>query len=296
MLPVTAVTLKALGRPADALPLIEPSCRAAQVATDLPLARKAMIIHAYSLAMGSAKRYVEAEQLCREALRTVEQVYGKGDPRTVSGMISWGVSLRNLGRYRESAVVMEDVLAVLQKHLPADHRRIAEALVNAGSINTLAGDPARAIGLLEESLAVCARRNEMGGRTAARATVALAKALEEQGEYTRALEQATLALPFTAGKGAHFAGAAAAGPRLQHARLLQRMERMPADCAALADVLAIDGIGDAARIEATILAAACDADHGRAADAKSRLAALPADMDAFEDVSAYAMGRLRELR
>src|SRR5690606_428748 len=71
MLPVTAVPLKALGRPADAIPLIEPSYRAAQASTDLPLARKAMIIHAYSLAMGNAKRYVEAEQLCREALQTV---------------------------------------------------------------------------------------------------------------------------------------------------------------------------------------------------------------------------------
>src|SRR5690606_23123387 len=104
-------------------------------------------------AMGNAKRYEQAEQLCLETLRTIEQVYGKGDPRTVSAMISWSVSLRNLDRYRESAVVMEEVLAVLRQHLPADHRRIAEALVNAGSINSLAGNPARAVDLLEEGLA-----------------------------------------------------------------------------------------------------------------------------------------------
>jgi serine/threonine-protein kinase len=296
MLPVTAVTLKALGRPADAIPLIEPSYRAAQSATDLPLARKAMVIHAYSLAMGNAQRYAEAEQLCLEALRTIEQVYGNGDPRTVSAMISWGVSLRNLKRYRESAVVMEDVLAVMKQHLPADHRRIAEALVNAGSISMLAGDPARAVGLLEESLAISARRDEMEGRTAARAIVALAKALEDQGDHARALEQASRALAFTSGARAHFAGAAAAGPRLQHARLLLRAGGMPIDCAPIIDVLAIGGISESVRTEATILAAACDADNGRAADAKSRLAPVPTDDDAFSDVSAYARERLAQLR
>ena len=295
MLPVTAVTLKALGRPADAIPLIEPSYRAAQAATDLPLARKAMIIHAYSLAMGHAKRHAEAEQLCREALQTIEQVYGKGDPRTVSAMISWGVSLRNLERYGESAVVMENVLAVLKQHLPADHRRVADALVNAGASQSLAGDPVRAIGHLEESLAICQRRNEMQGRTAARATVALAKALEEQGDYAGALEQATRALPFTEGEHAHFAGSAAAPLRLLRARLLLRIGDMPADCAPALDVLAIAGIGDAVQAEATILAAACDADYGRATSARTRLASLPAGADALADVNRYALDRLHRL-
>ena len=296
MLPVTAVTLKALDRPADALPLIEPSYRAAQAATDLPLARKAMIIHAYSLAMGHAKRYVEAERLCREALQAIEQVYGKGDPRTVSGLISWGVSLRNLGRHAESARVMEDVLAVLRAHLPADHRRVADALVNAGASRTLAGEPARAIGYLEEALAICERRNEREGRTAARATVALAKALEDLGDVARALEQSARALPFTAGEGAHFGGAAAAPPRLQHARLLLRTGAMPADCGPLLEVLVIDGIADAARSEATILAAACEADHGRVAQARARLASLPAGDGVDVDISSYAAERLRQLR
>jgi serine/threonine-protein kinase len=296
MLPVTAVTLNVLGRPADALPLIEPSYRAAQAATDLPLARKAMIIHAYSLAMGHARRHVEAEQLCREALATIEQVYGKGDPRTVSALISWGVSLRNLKRYRESALVMEDVLAVLRTHLPADHRRIADALVNVGSIHTLAGDPARAIGYLEESLAICERRKEADGRTAARAIVALAKAFEGQGDYMRALEQATRAVSFTTGARAHLAGTTAAGTRLQHARLLLRTGGMPVDCAPIFDVLAIDPLEVAVRTEATILAAACDDDNGRVSNAKSRLAALPTDEDAFTVVGPYAIERLRQLR
>ena len=296
MLPVTAVTLKALDRPADALPLIEPSYRAAQEAADLPLARKAMIIHAYSLAMGHAKRYVEAERLCREALQAIEQVYGKGDPRTVSGLISWGVSLRNLGRHAESARVMEDVLAVLRAHLPADHRRVADALVNAGASRTLAGEPARAIGYLEEALAICERRNEREGRTAARATVALAKALEDLGDVARALEQSARALPFTAGEGAHFGGASAAPPRLQHARLLLRTGAMPADCGPLLEVLVIDGIADAARSEATILAAACEADQGRVAQARARLASLPAGDGVDVDISSYAAERLRQLR
>ncbi|RYD15722.1 MAG: serine/threonine protein kinase [Lysobacteraceae bacterium] len=295
MLPVTAVTLKALDRPADALPLIEPSYRAAQSATDLPLARKAMIIHAYSLAMGHAKRYAEAEQLCREALQAIEQVYGKGDARTVSALISWGVSLRNLERHAESARVMEDVLAVLRAHLPADHRRVADALVNAGASRTLAGEPARAIGHLEEALAICERRNERDGRTAARATVALAKALEEQGDIARALEQSTRAQPFTTGERAHFGGAAAAAPRLQHARLLLRSGAMPADCAPILEVLAIDGIADAARIEATVLAAACEADQGRLAQARTRLANLRAGDGGDADISRYAAERLRQL-
>src|SRR5690606_5476423 len=134
------------------------------------------------------------------------------------------------------------------------------------------------------------------GRTAARATVALAKALEEAGDPARALELATRALPFTAGERAHFAGAAAVGPRLQHARLLMRAGRMPADCSPIRDVLSLDGIADAARAEAIILAAACDADNGRAAQVPSRLAGLPAGDGAVSGVSPYAADRLRELQ
>ena len=62
------------------------------------------------------------------------------------------------------------------------------------------------------------------------------------------------------------------------------------------DVLAIDGISDAVRTEATILAAACDADNGRTASMKPRLATLPTGDDAFTDVGPYAMERLRQLR
>jgi hypothetical protein len=173
---------------------------------------------------------------------------------------------------------------------------VADALVNAGASQSLAGDPARAIGPLEESLAICQRRGELQGRTAARATVALAKALEEQGDYARALELATRALPFTEGESAHFKGAAAAPSRLQHARLLQRVGGMPADCTPVLYVLAIDGASDAVRNEATILAAACDVDNGRTEGAKARLASLPAGEDALAEVNPYALDRLRELR
>jgi tetratricopeptide (TPR) repeat protein len=296
MLPVSAVVLKALGRPADALPMIDTSYRAAQAAHDVPLARRALIAHAYSLALGNAQRFVEGEQLCREALDLAEQVYGKGDPRTVPALISWGVALRNLKRYRESADVMDHVLALERQHLAPEHRRIAEILVNVGSSHSLAGDQVGAIGYLRESLDISRRRNEMSGRAAARAMAALAKALEESGDYTQALDYATQVLPYTEGKGGHFLGAAAAPPRLQYARLLQRLDRMPADCAPFEAVLSIDKASASARNEATILAAACAAGHGRDAEAKQRLSTLPADPKAPEDISPYAADLLRGLR
>ncbi|HEX7769175.1 MAG TPA: hypothetical protein VF422_04010, partial [Dokdonella sp.] len=71
---------------------------------------------------------------------------------------------------------------------------------------------------------------------------------------------------------------------------------MPADCSPIRDVLSLDGIADAARAEAIILAAACDADNGRAAQVPSRLAGLPAGDGAVGGVSPYAADRLRELQ
>ncbi|MEO7430907.1 MAG: serine/threonine-protein kinase [Dokdonella sp.] len=296
MLPVSSVVLKALGRTSEAIRQIETSYHAAQATTDVPLARRALIAHAYSLALDGAKRYEESERLCREALDLVDTIYGKGDARTVPAMISWGVALRNLKRYPEAVAVMDSVLALERKHLQPDHRRIAEILVNVGSAHALAGDNAGAIGYLQESLAVSERRNESTGRASVRAMSAMATALEGTGDYAHALDYASRVLPYTEGKGAHFAGPAAAGPRLQHARLLLRMQRMPSDCAPLDAVLAIAKASDAARIEATILAAACAAANGRSAEAQQKLSLLPAQPGALEGVNPYAVGLLAHLR
>ncbi|MBA8888593.1 serine/threonine-protein kinase [Dokdonella fugitiva] len=295
MLPVSVVVLKGLGRGADAVSLAETSYRATNGA-DIPLARRALIAHAYSLALGNAKRYAEAEQLCREALDLAERVYGKGDPRTVPAQISWGVSLRNLERFADSAAVMDQVLAIERRHLAPDHRRIADILVNVGASHTLAGDGKGAVGYLEESLAISQRRNEMSGRTAARATAALARALEESGDGARALDVATKALAYTDGAKARLSGAPGAAVRVQYARLLQRFGRMPADCAPAQAALSAEGAAPGVHVEATILAATCAMENGRAEEAARLAAALPAEAAAPKDLSGYARDALQRLR
>jgi ATP/maltotriose-dependent transcriptional regulator MalT len=136
----------------------------------------------------------------------------------------------------------------------------------------------------------------MSGRAAARATAAMAKALEESGDYAQALDYATRTLPYTEGEAAHFGGANGAPMRLQHARLLQRLGRTPEDCAAVMAVLAIEKAKPAVHNEAIILAAACAAGHGRADEAKQRLSTLPAASDALDEVSPYVVDLLRGLR
>ncbi|MEO7757026.1 MAG: hypothetical protein ABIS07_10625, partial [Dokdonella sp.] len=101
---------------------------------------------------------------------------------------------------------------------------------------------------------------------------------------------------YTDGKGAHFTGPAAAGPRLQHARLLMRAQRMPADCAPLDAVLRMDKASDAVHTEATILAAACAAANGRRAEAQQKMSTLPVEPKSLEDVHPYAIGLLQQLR
>ncbi|HEU4663614.1 MAG TPA: serine/threonine-protein kinase [Dokdonella sp.] len=295
MLPVSVVVLASLGRGADAIALAEASYRATAGA-DIPLARRALIAHAYSLALGREKRYAESERLCREALDLAERVYGKGDPRTVPARISWGVSLRNLGRFADAAAVMDDVLAIERRHLAPDHRRVADILVNVGASHTLAGDAKGAVAYLEESLAISRRRNEMSGRTAARATAALSKALEESGDTARALDVAARALAYTEGKDARLAGAPGAALRVQHARLLQRLGRMPADCAPAQAALSAAGAAPDVHVEATILAASCAASNDRADEATRLLATLPVDAATTNDLSAYARDTLQRLR
>jgi len=295
MLPVSVVTLKALGRVDDAVSLAEASYRATEGAA-IPLARRALIAHAYSLALGNAKRYAEAEQLCREALDLADRVYGKGDPRTVPAQISWGVSLRNLERHAEAAAVMDQVLATERQHLAPDHRRIADILVNVGAAHTLAGDGKGAVAYLEESLAIAHKRNESSGRTAARATAALGKALEQSGDLQRARDVTTKALPFTEGKGARLAGAPGVAVRLQYARLLLRLGRMPADCEPIQTVLSAEGAAPGVRSEAAILAASCAMDNGRVEEAAQSAATLATDVAATKDLSAYAREALQRLR
>ena len=295
MLPVSVVVLKGLGRGEDAVALAEASYRATKGA-DIPLARRALIAHAYSLALGHMQRYAEAEQLCREALDLAERVYGKGDPRTVPAQISWGVSLRNLERFAESAAVMDQVLAIERRHLAPDHRRVADILVNVGASHTLAGDARNAVAYLEESLAISQRRNEMSGRTAARASAALAKALEESGDDERALDVASKAMAYTEGAKARLTGAPGAAVRTQHARLLLRLGRMPPDCAPAQAALSADGAAPAVRVEATILAASCASANGRADEAARLLAPLPPDAAATKDLSTYARDALQRLR
>jgi thioredoxin-like negative regulator of GroEL len=126
--------------------------------------------------------------------------------------------------------------------------------------------------------------------------VSLARALEATGAYSEALANLAPVLAQSRRSDSAYAGAAGAGVRLLHARLLARSAPVPGDCEAANETLQVAPVPSPEAAEASILAADCELRHGRATLAGQHLDGVPASGDGLDQVSPYARERLVALR
>jgi eukaryotic-like serine/threonine-protein kinase len=85
-------------------------------------------------------RLEAAERLERRALETYLAVYGRRHHRTLQAQNDLATYLKNRGRFRDSAELLEEVLAAQRAALGADHPYVAATWFNLGEARLLAGE------------------------------------------------------------------------------------------------------------------------------------------------------------
>ncbi len=275
-------------RAEEALALTERSYQSLSTQTAMPIYLRRDIVAARAVALLQLGRHSEAETMYREALHYDDQIFGVGDERTLVSLNNIAITLSRQLRFKQAAEMMERVVAIRRALKQPDEALIAFALVNAGNIYLKDNAIDSAIARFREALDIYARRGETDQRQSVKGRFGLARALERQGEFDAALQLSEALQATAARQAASYLYARDAEPDLVYARLLSRLERLPADCAPAKAVFARADATPAFALEARILAAHCAKLQGRENEAEAALRTSRIDENTVAGISPYA--------
>lgn len=118
---------------------------------------KLLIIFLLAVVMGCAPRAISAQTNPTQAgavqpEATAEQAAALKEANSLSGKV---VELYKAGKFDEALPLAENVLSIRERVLPANDRRIAEALANIASLRYAKGETDKAEKLYERALSIC---------------------------------------------------------------------------------------------------------------------------------------------
>jgi tetratricopeptide (TPR) repeat protein len=175
------------GRGADAISVTLPSYQALPTAPPMPLIRRAQLLEAHGRALTLAGQFEAAEQVLREALACVEQVYGKDQLGTTSTMAKLVSALSKQQRYRQAAALSERAAGIRRKAYGSGHSKIDTLLANTAVMYLNAGDPAKARTFTAELLTALAQRPDVKPSALAEARVIDARVQLASGDLAAAI-------------------------------------------------------------------------------------------------------------
>jgi serine/threonine protein kinase/tetratricopeptide (TPR) repeat protein len=130
------------------------------------------------------KEYDDAIATARHAVEIGKAVFGPKAVNTAGYMITYGEALARAGRSDDAVATIDDVLAILEPSLPADHEWLGEARAARGGANVARHAPRDAIVDLERALVTykgITYKTFVARQTEAFCQAMLARALWETG-------------------------------------------------------------------------------------------------------------------
>ncbi len=148
---------------------------------------RAMALHNLSRALRRQGKLAEAEASSREALALAAGTLGDEHTHVANVRVGLASILSDRREFEEAERLALGALATQRKQLPADHPRIADALVALGRVHLAAGRPGDAEQPLEEALQLRGRRFGEGDWRTAEAHLEMAECLAGSGRGAEAL-------------------------------------------------------------------------------------------------------------
>ncbi len=95
-----------------------------------------------------------ALELLEEATQLRSRMLGVDHPSTISALGNMAAAVGKSGQLERARTMMTDVLERTERALGPSHPQVGGTLANLGAMNNMLGEPARALPLLERSLAI----------------------------------------------------------------------------------------------------------------------------------------------
>jgi tetratricopeptide (TPR) repeat protein len=149
-----ALCLWNLGRPAEAVPLLERALTIAQSAADPDAADIANRMDNLGRILSDLNRSAEAVALHQQALAMAEAALGTAHPDLAVHLENLAIGLSNLGRAAEALPLQQRALAISEATLGPDHPDIAIRLTNLAVILGRLKRVSEAVPLEERALAI----------------------------------------------------------------------------------------------------------------------------------------------
>jgi len=132
------------------------------------------------------KKYVEADESFRDAIRTSTDLYGADHYNVAIVMTHYGRMYFLQGDYARAEQILNEALSIMRKSLPLGHPESAQTLVTLGIVLTRANKPLQAEAYLREALEIRTRVLPRGHWTTANVKSSLGECLVMQKKYAQA--------------------------------------------------------------------------------------------------------------
>lgn len=226
-----------------------------------------------------AGRYAESEALFKETLSLEEQIFGPNHPASRFSAHGLASALLNQGRHEEAIQQAMSTLDMMRRHYDEDSVDVGRAMTIAGVITGRAGRHDEGVRLLQEGLDILSDKLPARDTPVVNAQLALINSLEKLGRYEEALQWAEKLHPALAIGVSKTLENKALEFYLSYGRLLARRGLPASDCAFLDPVLLSGRADPRQRLEARVLTAYCQWQHGDS----SGVSALRADRERMNE-------------